>query len=396
MQMAVSFGANLALVRLLTPADFGHFAIVAAYVGVVDSVVNLRLEDVLLRAPDRDLEAGRLAVFGTGLMLEVGLILLGSTILLVMLDLLDVAAVLLVIGSAAGSWVSAQSALYEREFEYRQLSMIQTSGRLLAQVLAVAGAAVGLGALVLYVRNLVQVAVTAAGLGFLRKLRRFPLRILQVPEWKFLWGRVRGFWGDGLLEQTFDRLIIVATGFLVSEQITGLFYQARLLARIPQSVLIPLAFRIRMNQLAHQTSDTRRVTVALRSSGMTAVPLLGVAALAYWFAEPIVPWLLGSGWEGTVPLFLAMLGLVPGLTLMDTIKAYFMAEGTMRPFLWIGRGGQYVAAIGVSAWALWSGVEPARALAFALSVAYLVPVALLAVYLILSRRAQSAPPARGH
>lgn len=382
LQMAVGFGANLALVRLLTPADFGHFAIVAASVGIVSSVVNLRLEEVLLRLPDRDVSGIRIEVFGTALMLEVGLILIGSIFVLALFGLLDVAAILLVIGSAAGSWVSAQSALYERKFEYRKLSVIQTSGQTLAQVVAVAGAALGMGAIVLYVRSLIQFAVTGTGLAFLGELRRLPLRVLRAPDRSLLWKRVRGFWGDGLLEQVFERLVIVATGLLVSERVTGYFYQARLLAGVPQSLLAPFALRIRMNQLAHHTRESRRVAVTIRSVGVTVVPLLGAAALAFWLADPLVPWLLGSGWEGTVPLFIAMLGLIPGLTLLDTIKAYFMAEGNMRPFLFIGRGGQYAGAVVTAAIAIWSGVEPARSLGFGVSFAYVVPVGLLVLWLL--------------
>lgn len=381
-QIAVSFVANLALVRLLTPADFGHFAIVAANVGIVASLANFRLEDVLLRVPDTDLRAHKLSIFGTALALEVGLIFLGSTLLLALVGYLDHRALLLIAGSSAASWVNAQKALYEREFEYREVSIIQTSGRLAAQVLAVAGAAVGLGALVLYVRALIQVGITGIGLGVIGKLRQLPVRWLRSRDWKFLWERVRGFWADGLLERMFDRLVMATTGMLVSEQVTGFFYQARYLARAPQSLFVPLAFRIRMNQFAHHTEDEGRVAVVLQSLGVTAVPLLGATAIAFWLADPVIPWLLGSGWEGTVPLFLAMLGLVPGLTLLDTIKAYFMSEDRMKPFLWFGRGAQYAGAVLTAFVALWSGVDTARSLALGLSAAFVVPVLLLVALLL--------------
>lgn len=389
-QMAVSFAANLVLVRLLTPADFGHFAIVAANVGIVASLTNFRLEDVLLRVPKSDLRAGTLSIFGSALALEVGLIFLGSTLLLLTMGYLDGPALLLVTGSSAASWVNAQKALYERDFEYREISIIQTSGRVLAQVLAVIGAALGFGAVVLYVRNLIQVAVMGLGLGVIGELRHLPARWLGSRDWRFLWERVRGFWADGLLERMFDRLVMAITGMLVSEQVTGLFYEARFLARAPQSLLAPLAFRIRMNQFSHHTGDEGRLDVVLRSLGVTAVPLLGATVLALWLADPVIPSLLGSGWEGTVSLFLAMLGLVPGLTLLDTIKAYFMSENRMKPFLWLGRSAQYAGAVLTSLVGLWTGAGTAHSLAWGLSAAYVLPVVFLVALLLHEARNRAA------
>lgn len=385
-QMVVSILANLALVRLLTPADFGHFAIVAADVGVVGSIVNFHLEDVLLRAPHEDLAPERVAMFGTALVLEVILISVGSVVVLGVFRLLDTAALVLVISSAANSWVSAQSALYERKFEYRHLSVIQTLGRVLAQLAAVGGAILGLGALVLYLRSLAQVVLVGLGLAILGELRWLPIRMLPRRARRLLWTRVRGFWGDGLLEQSFDRLVIIAAGFVAGQTVTGLFYEARFLARAPQTLLMPAAFRIRMNQLAHHTADSERVRIVLRSLVLTAIPLVGAALVAGWLADPLIPTLLGSGWRRTVPLFMAMLGLVPGLTLMDTIKAYFMAEGKMRPFIRIGRAGQYMGITVITAVSLWLGIDPARSLAFGLSAAYLIPVMLITGFLLLRLR----------
>ncbi len=51
---SLGFLSTLALARLLIPADFGLVAMASAFAGAIDSISQLRVEDVLLRRPEED------------------------------------------------------------------------------------------------------------------------------------------------------------------------------------------------------------------------------------------------------------------------------------------------------------------------------------------------------
>lgn len=382
LQVVVSFGANVALVRLFTPSDFGRFGIVVAVVGIVATVFNFRLEDVLLRSPDRKIEGPWRELFGTALAAEFGLITIGACTVLAFLGLLNLNAVLLVVGSATSSWTQAQAALYEREFDYRSLSVVRTLGPVVANLVAVVAGVLGLGVVVLYMRRLLKAIVEGLVIEYFGGLDWLPLRSFSWRRWKLIVRKVSGFWGDGAVEQIFDRLFILITGLLVGERLTGLVYQARLLARAPHMLISPVSFRVMMNYLSHQVEEEARLRISLRLIGVIAIPLVCIAATASWLAEPVIPWLFGGGWANTVPIFILMIGLIPGLVILDVFKAYFMAEGKMVPFLIYGRGAQYTGAVVGTVVALALSASRVNALAFGLSSAYLLSTIVLIAYVI--------------
>jgi O-antigen/teichoic acid export membrane protein len=72
--------------------------------------------------------------------------------------------------------------------------------------------------------------------------------------------------------------------------------------------------------------------------------ILSLAVLvAWWFSDPVIPFLFGEEWRPVIPMLLAMSGVIIGMPMFGTLQVYFKASNKMRPFIIWGRGLQYIA-----------------------------------------------------
>lgn len=339
---ATAFFANLALVRLLSPEDFGQFAIIQADVSLVGALLNFQTGPLLLRASDEELEEENLSRYTGALIAETLLVGSGAVITLWVLNLLTVGAVILLFTSLATTWVQTELRLYERTFEYKRITYTESVAYFLSRLFAVAGAYFGMGPIVLYLRNTIRQTVIFEGLRRLGGLTAFPLRWLTLRDWQAYLKKLKGFWADGLLERMFDRAVVMTIGGLAGEETTGYFYQARRLAITPNQVLRPFSYRMAFNHFSNRISEGNRYSTLWKGL-LVEIGVLGLAVLTAWFfADPVVPWLFGEEWRPVVPMLLALSGVIIGMPMFGTLQVYFKAQNRMRPFIIWARGFQYV------------------------------------------------------
>lgn len=378
LQGLVAFGANLILVRLLLPEEFGRFAIVQANIALAGTFINFKVDDVVLRLRDEEIDRDQMGVFGAALVAEtLGILALAGAVLSI-IDLLSLEAILLLLGSVIGSWTAVESRLYERGFEYRNLSVIETVSHLGGHLFTVAGALAGWGAIVLYLRTLINQVAKLTGLGAVGALRAIPVkRAMNRSDWKDLLRQVRGFWADGVLAQGFERAVILVVAGMTGERTTGFFFQARRLAVVPHQLLQPVTFRMAFNYFSRETSPTQIQLLRERGLGLACLGLSIGAVIAYVTADPIIPWLFGEGWDSVVPLFRGMAGVLVGMTLFTMLQAYHMALGRMGRFVALGRSGQYAMFLVAALMGVLGLAPAANLLALGLSASFLVPTGLL-------------------
>lgn len=379
-QALVGFAANLVLVRLLLPEEFGRFAVIQANVALAATFINFKVDDLVLRLPESQLDSRQMELFGAALVVESFGIFGVALAVLWSLQLVSAGALALLTGSVAGSWLSVETRLYERSFRYKNLSVIETLAHLFGHLFTVLGAMLGWGAIVLYLREPIRQLGKAVGLGTVGGLQAIPFRLPNRRDWSKLFELARGFWADGVLAQGFERAVILVVAALTGERITGYFFQARRLAVVPHQLLQPVTFRMAFNYFSREKSGSERKRVLDVGLAVGCVGLGIVAGLAYLLADPVIPWLFGGEWGPVVPLFRGMAGVLVGLTLFTTLQAYHMALGRMGHFMAIGRSGQYVMfALAALAGAV-ALVPSEDALAFGLTASYLVPTVLLLAF----------------
>jgi len=385
-QAAIAFLANLILVRYLFPEEFGRFALIQATVGLAAATFSLRINTILMQASEGDLKSGGKDRYLSALVGQTLLVGLSSLTLLWLLGLWNVWAMVLLLNVLIDPWINAQRVLYERTFHYKNLSLLESSAHLVSHVFSVIGLVGGLGPAVLYLRGWVHTIGHLGGLSYVGGLEGYRVRWLRLEEWRSVFRQIRGYWLEGWLEQSIERLVIMFLGLLEGYQVTGYFFQARRLAITPHQIFDPVFSRILFNFFSHRVSAERGIQV-LQEVLKIQIPLLVLVAIIVTIgADPVIPWIFGPGWEPVVPILQAMVGILVGLTPFNTLKTYFLARNYMWPFIAFGQSFQYFA-LGVALLiAVFLNLSPAYGMALGLSGGYLGGFFVLTITLRLLQR----------
>lgn len=371
LQAASGFFANLVLMRLLMPEDFGRFALVQANVGLVQAIANLRVADAVVRLEDDELNPNRLALFWAAMLIESLVVAAGSLMFLWLADLLIMEAWVLLGGALMQPFLMMHIRLFERRLDYKRVSVLETGSVISSHGLAVVGAVLGVGPLVLYLRLWVVVLGRAIGLTVYRAWSPVRLRLPSVADWRGLIANLRGFWADGLVEQSFERVVILLVGYFAGERGAGFFFQAKRLAIVPHQLLQPLAARVSYNYFSRLPQQEAFVLLRRTLRNLGAALLVG-GVLCVALADPVVPFLFGEAWRPAAVVLVAMSGVVVFITPHTILKFYAMARRRMRRFLVFGRGAQLVCFAAAVALHYIGGIDAPVALAWGLSAGYTV------------------------
>jgi len=258
-QAGVAFLANLILVRYLFPEEFGLYALVQASIGLAATTFSLRINTILLQVSEEELRSGKKDLYLSVLVGQTFLVCLGSLALLWLFGLLNLWAMVLLLNVLTDPWINAQRVLYERKFNYKNLSLVESGSHLVSHVFSVIGVVLGLGPAVLYLRGWIQTLGHLGGLSYVGGLQGYRVRWLMWEEWKFVFRQIRGYWLEGWLSQSFERLVIMFLGLLEGQQMTGYFYQARRLAGTPHQLFDPVSSRILFNFLSQRISAAKGI-----------------------------------------------------------------------------------------------------------------------------------------
>ena len=223
-----------------------------------------------------------------------------------LLGLWGVWAATLLFGQLVHIWTHVQRIMYERKFHYKSLSVLESGTYLVSYAFAVVGVIMGLGALVLYLRIWILAIGQLVWLHRAGGVLKLRWRWLAASEWRHVVRQVRKFWMDAVLDQSYDRVVVLLVGVLASERVTGYFFQAYKLVSTLHQLLRPLAERVLFNYLSHRVSAERRLALVKKLVAIEAA-LLSVAAIATAICAGIlIPLIFGPEWEPVVPLLQGM------------------------------------------------------------------------------------------
>lgn len=371
----VAFGAQVVIARYLFPEDYGRFAITLANTSLVFLFLSLRVSTLIIRRPEAELtrEVRERYFFVFSLETIVGAV---ATLLIVHwfhpLTLLDVT---LITAIAMGHWVETNRVFYERSMNYRRIVAIEVGSKLIAHAVAVALVVTGAGVLVLYLREFIVASLRLVGFRLTGSLTIERLRWLPWREWRLVVAESRALWADGVLEGSFNRIVILLSATLGGAHGAGLFFFAHRLALVPQQFLMPIAGRLSGNWLSRQEDKALRRSSFSRLAGILFLfsAVMAVAAIA--FADPVIPWLFGEAWRNSVPVFIALSGLILFGLLFEAVKVYCYVEGAGTAML-ASRLGMFVVLAMVSGTLYRIGVGPAESMGFGVSAAFATAVCI--------------------
>ena len=381
-QALLAFGINLVLVRYIFPDEFGHFALALAGASVVYSVISPRVNVLIMRRPEADIDDKAQSIFFSAMTLET---LAATLIILFWLAVSGNAGpweILLVGAVGLRHWTDLNKTFFERTMPYRQLAILETGASTGGHLVALAMVLSGFGWIALVIREALISIINLWGLQRIGGLTLRRFRFLSWIEWRVLFKEARGVWLDGVLEGNFQRLTVLLAGLLGGEAMAGLFFQAQRLAVVPHQVLSPIIHRVLANWFGRTEDAPARITGRNRFLMFISVPLLAAGILTVIFADPVVPWLFGESWARVADIVAAMCGMISFYSLFETMKTYCLSARHSVKLLG-GRVVQYGGLLVPTAagFAGWISID--ISLAIGLSTAYFL--AFLVVFVLLHR-----------
>lgn len=305
---------GIILARLLVPAEFGLYAMVAVFSGFVNVVADLGLGGAIVQAPslsERQLSTAfwvnAAACLGFG-----GLVALVGPLIADFYGEGSLVGLALLVGASVSVAIVAavHRALLLRAMRFRAVAAVEATAVVVGGLAAVVAASAGAGAASMGVQSLTTGAVGTIGLVVLCRWR--PTWTFDLPEVHDLMrfgANLTGFAGVNYWSRNGDNLLI---GRFAGADQLGFYSRAYSLMLLPVTQVTQVLGRVMLVTFSRMQDDLGRVRHAyLRSVTLIAVvtfPLLAGAAAA---APDLLPAVLGSGWADAVPIFqvLALAGV---------------------------------------------------------------------------------------
>jgi O-antigen/teichoic acid export membrane protein len=386
-------GVTLVLARLLSPADYGRFALAAAIQAVAQVTSGAGLSAALIRQDEDPSPHQQRAVsgflFATGLAffaLTAAAALAGLPAVGVHGDALGVIAVT-AIAVPLYALRAVPMVLFERHLRFGRVAIVETAETLAFNAFALAGALAGLGA---YSLAGGVPAAAAAGLLTVRTLHR-PGNGLSLDL-----GVVRALAHFGLRASALQVLILArGLGFvtlvtaIAGTSVTGFYAMATRLFAFP-SALASAVQRVSFPALSRSPQDRPRR--AARAAALSAVLASLPLALLAGASHTLVEVLLGDRWLETVDVVLTSSpGVLLAASAIPAMVGLALSQG--RP------GGPIAAVVGSAIAMAVVGLAAvpslgATGVGIATTVSVVVNAAILGLHTEGEMRAAVAPVAR--
>jgi O-antigen/teichoic acid export membrane protein len=299
------------LTHILTPADYGVMAIVAAVLTFPWIINDTGLNSAFIHRRDVT-ESERSSLFWAGIIFAVllGVVVLALSPLIAwtygdprLLPLLALSAgTFLIVGIGAQYKQNA-----EKQLLFRPMAIIETIAGLGGTAVAIFTAMAGAGPYTLVWSSLARSAINTV-------LSWMYLSSDWRPTWHFSWQELRPYLRFGLsavsssiISNVNNTLDVIVLGKFVPAVSLGLYSVPRNFVTLVQQLIINLISRVSFPLIAsvqHDQSRVRTITFAtLNMVGALNAPLYVGMAI---FSVPLVRVLFGAEWHGTGPLLAIM------------------------------------------------------------------------------------------
>lgn len=325
--------------RLLSPDDFGLFAILMIFVNFLLMFTDMGTAAALIhiKNPSQKLLS---SIFyfnlfvGTALCLL--LLLLSGPIALFfenppLKELLGLISVNFVIVSLG----IVQKARYEKELDFKNLTLIESASVLVGITIGIAAAYKGLGVYSLVIQTLTTSTLAVALIWIIAKWR--PLLYFSLSDIKSIWGytaNLTTFNFVNYFARNADNFLI---GKFLSSSALGVYSLAYSMMLYPLQNISRVLLRILFPAFAHIQDDNEKFKKAyLRTIFFIALVSFPVMVGLIVTADTLVSLLFGDKWENLaiILMILAPVGILQSIG--TTNGSIYMAKGNTRLLLKVG------------------------------------------------------------
>jgi teichuronic acid exporter len=335
-RQGVGFVAVIFLARLLTPADFGVFAIAALAVTLATAMICGGFSALIIQrrelAPD-DLDRIFAAAIITSLVAGTAIAILGPLLArLYGFGALATIMPAIAIQPAAAATTIVQSSLFTRDLRLAPVAKTGWAANVVAAVAAVVSALCGLGIWAFVIQMLLSTSINS----FL---------IWRVSEWKprlhvDFWplGPAMRFVGPISIAQGLHVLYSQGFALIVGKRYSaidvGLFNRGYGLAHLPHQIFTDLVGRVALPLLSERIDDREAIARGMRR-GLEGVMIISTPAFVglAMLSREVLLVLYGDQWLGAAPV-LTILALA-GITMpLQSANAHLLvAKGMSKTFL---------------------------------------------------------------
>jgi O-antigen/teichoic acid export membrane protein len=323
----------IVLARLLAPADFGIVALASTFVAFASIFVDYGFSKALIQR--RDLEPEHMdAAFWVTCVLGIALFvttLAVAPLFAALMKTQELTAVLrwtavaLLINAISGT----PAALLERSLKFKQLAGRRVASTFAGGAVGISVAMLGGGVWSLVAQNIVGAVVACATLWWASDWRpRFTFRMTSLRDLLPVGMGVLGIEIIGFLNAQADRLLI---GFFMTPQALGYYFMGVRILQIIGELFSSVFSAMSLPAFSRMQDDHDRLRSWLyrftRLSSMITLPVFFLAAL---LAPVAIPWVLGSQWHESVPIFqvLTFVGALTAIAYYD--RTALLALGRTR------------------------------------------------------------------
>jgi lipopolysaccharide exporter len=329
--------STLALVRLLSPADFGLVALATGFIGMIDALSALGPQDAVVRepAPDRAMYD---TAFTLNCLRNIG------TAAIVAATAWPVAAFFseprltpVLLALAAGTLATAFENIgivdFQRELAFHKEFQLRVSARVVGVMLTITFAVVW--------RNYWAIVVGILSSTVVRIVQGYvmsPYRPrLTFRRWRQIVGFSLWVWASSLATMVWDKIDSVVIGRFLGATAVGIFAIGWEIGSLPLTELVgPLSRALFSGFAEANRTGGGAARVYLRVLAMAVVLTLPAGVGISLTADPLVRLTLGERWLSAVPLIqiMALAGAI--LAPASVAGVLFLAEGKPRLNFQIG------------------------------------------------------------
>ena len=322
-------GVTVVLARLLTPADYGLFAIALAVQLVGQRAAELGLPAALVRLdeePSREIQA---AVSGVMLVLSTGLTALVLITALVIVPALSGPSKTLTVIAVAVSAMPFYAAratpmvLLERKLKFGSVAIIETADTIAFNLFALGAALIGLGAFSLAGAVPAGAIAGMVAAWLIQPFARRPTIDLEsVGPLTGFGFRVSALQGIYLIKELGFVGLLAAIG---GTPLAGFYAMAKRLFSFPIALTSAVG-RVAFPALSRESEH--RASRAARIMALTAIASGLPLALVAGSVQPLIVVLLGDTWLPTTNIVLiGSIGMMFTASAIATMVSYVLAEG---------------------------------------------------------------------
>lgn len=313
---------TLFLARLLAPEAFGLIAMVTIVFELANTFINSGLGTALIRSKSVS-NTDFNTVFYTNIALSsISYIVLfiASPYVAKFYNQPELTLLIQVMGLAV--FINAtnivQSAIFNREMNFKALMKSNTLSVVLSGVLGVLAAWYGMGVWSLVVQSLSATCISAIALWYMSNWR--PKLEFSYDSFTTLFKFSKNLLAEGLLDVIFRNSYILVIGRLFSAEVTGLYFFANKLSNLISQQLTSAIQQATLPALATMQDETEALRVKYRQIiQITMFIIAPVMALLAAVSPILVPLALKESWAPAVP-YLQLLCIIGALYPLHAIN----------------------------------------------------------------------------